>query len=187
MAHMQEIKFSSDYVHRLPAGAQQGVHALCTLVWPPELDDALGLEMTPEDARPERFIALAERQGRVVATAEGFRRTLVTERGELSVLALASVCTLPECRAQGLGQRVVQMVLRLVHEGRFPMALWQTGVPEFYRKLGAIEVSNRFVNRRHATQPDRDPFWDKHRMIYVPNGSREIWPEGTIDLNGPAY
>ncbi len=187
MGHVENISLHSGYVEQLPAETIQGVRELCAIVWPPALDESQGLEIDPENERPERFIAAVESKGRIVATAEGFKRIVCTERGELPVLALASVCTLPECRGMGLGQRTVLTVLKQVDDGRFPLALWQTGVPEFYRKMGAVEVCNRFVNRRHPVHPDRDPFWDTHRMIYVHGGGRGGWPKGIIDLNGLGY
>ena len=187
MGHVENIRLLSGHVEQLPAETIQGVRELCAIVWPPALDESQGLEIDPENERPERFIAAVENKGRIVATAEGFKRIVRTERGELRVLALASVCTLPECRGMGLGQRAVRTILKQVDDGRFPLALWQTGVPQFYEKMGAVEVFNQFVNRRHPTNPDRNPFWDAHRMIYVHGGGLGGWPDGIIDLNGLGY
>ncbi len=187
MGHVENIRLHSGYVEQLPAETIQGVRELCAIVWPPALDESQGLEIDPENERPERFIAAVESKGRIIATAEGFKRIVRTERGELRVLALASVCTLPECRGMGLGKRTVQTILKKVDDGLFPLALWQTGVPDFYSKMGAVQVHNRFINSRSATHPDRNPFWDVYQMIYAPGGGIGVWPEGTIVLNGLGY
>ena len=117
MGHVENFRLLSGYVDQLPAGTILGVRALCAIVWPPALDESQCLEIDPENERPERFIAAVESKGRIVATAEGFPRIVRTEHGELRVLALASVCTLPECRGMGLGQRAVQTILKQVDRG----------------------------------------------------------------------
>lgn len=187
ISDMESPRLLSGYIDQLPTETIQGARELCAIVWPPSLDESQGLEIVPEDDRPERFVAVTELKGRVVATAEGFKRIVHTERGELPVLALACVCTLPECRGMGLGKRTVETILKKVDDGLFPLALWQTGVPEFYMKMGAVKVLNRFVNRRHPQHPDRNPFWDVHQMVYAPGGGLGVWPDGTIDLNGLGY
>jgi GNAT superfamily N-acetyltransferase len=159
---------------------------LSRTVWPPRPDEE-PKEIAPEDpaSRPERIVAFIRVDGETVAEAEGFSRVVATEGGNpLRLLALASVCSHPDHRGQGLGERVVKAVLRRVDDGEFPVAIWQTGVPGFYEKLGARAVSNRFVNRLHPTAPDKNPFWDKVIMIY-PAGAK--WPDGVIDLGGLGY
>lgn len=165
---------------------RQACTNLSNVVWPQKPCDATR-EITPEDAlaRPERIVAFIKVEGAIVAEAEGFARVVVPQGGKpLRLLALASVCTHPDYRKKGLGERVVKAVLQRVDSGEFSVALWQTGVPEFYDKLGAGTVTNRFVNSLHPTDPEKNPFWDKVIMIYPATAN---WPEGVIDLGGLGY
>ena len=66
----------------------------------------------------------------------------------------------------------------------FPISLFQTGVPNFYLKLGARVIDNRFVNSKNKAAPNENPWWDTSVMIYP---SSYEWTEGTIDLNGSGY
>ena len=101
----------------------------------------------------------------------------------MDVLGLAGVKTHPDFRLQGLGARVVRATLAYVDDGTFPLSLFQTNVPGFYEKLGARLVDNRFVNSL-AADPQGRPWWSGHTMIY-PAGAD--WPDGEIDLVGPAW
>jgi hypothetical protein len=71
-----------------------------------------------------------------------------------------------------------------VDGGEFPVALFQTAVPDFYTRLGSRSVSNRFVNSRNSEDPEANPWWDPNIMIYPADAA---WPMGTIDLNGSGY
>jgi GNAT superfamily N-acetyltransferase len=130
----------------------------------------------------------ALRQGeRLISTAMCFPREIMSERGPLRVLALASVCTDPEFRGLGLGRRMVQAVFAKVDQGAYPVCLFQTGVPDFYLKQGARLIENRIINSLHQAG-DRGsaehPFWEPYAMVY-PTGA--YWPRGTIDLLGPGF
>jgi hypothetical protein len=137
----------------------------------------------PERQHPRSF--LVREAGRVIAHASFDPRTIGTTVGDMNVLALARVCTNPAIRGRRLGQAVVKAAFELVDDGSFPFALFQTtdDVQAFYDKLGAMRISNRFVNSL-AEDPTADPFWSPVRMRY-PAGPR--WPEGEIDLRGPGY
>lgn len=159
---------------------------LMKVVWPYN-PCATPREIAPEDpvTRPKRILALIKVEGVIVAGAEGFAKEILPLSGEpKTVLALASVCTHPDYRRNGFGERVVKAVLKRVDDREFPVALWQTGVPDFYKKFGAGTVSNRFVNSLHPTDKEKNPFWDKFIMIYPANAN---WPKGVIDLNGLGY
>ncbi|HNB51066.1 MAG TPA: GNAT family N-acetyltransferase [Anaerolineales bacterium] len=122
--------------------------------------------------------------GEPVAHAGYFRREIFTETGPLSVAALWGVCVRESHRGQGLGAQIVRAYLDLIDQGEFPVGLWQTGVPEFYRKLGARIAHNLYINSQDPENPQADPWGAEERMIYPANYP---WPEGLIDLNGPAY
>jgi predicted N-acetyltransferase YhbS len=137
----------------------------------------------PQDQHPRSFIV---REGsRVIAHSAAFPRTIGTEDGEITVLALARVCTDPAARGRKLGYAVVGETFKLVDDGTFPWSLYQTNhqVRPFYEKFGACLVHNRFVNSL-AEDPTANPFWDEIAMRYP---DRSGWPEGEIDLRGPGY
>ena len=114
----------------------------------------------------------------VLAVARTFAVEVETAQGSLRVLALAGVGTRPDRERRGLGRTVVTRSFARVDDGSFRLALFQTGVPGFYQKLGCTEVFNAFVNSA-AEDPTATPWWDKHVMVYAP---RRGWVEGQVDL-----
>jgi predicted N-acetyltransferase YhbS len=137
----------------------------------------------PEDEFPRSLIV--RDGGRVIAHAAAWPRTIGTSDGEMTVLALAQVCTDPTRRGERLGQAVVRAAFDLVDHGPFPHSLFQTSqnVRPFYEKLGACLVTNRIVNSL-ADDPQKNPFWDEVVMRYP---AAKPWPSGEIDLRGPGY
>jgi predicted N-acetyltransferase YhbS len=137
----------------------------------------------PEAQRPRSF--LVREGGRVIAHASVYPRTIGTSAGDLTVLALARVCTDPAVRGRKLGQAVTRAAFDLVDRGAFPFSLFQTSeaVRPFYERLGALTVDNHFINSL-AADPRARPWWDKVIMRY-PN--QPGWPAGEIDLRGPAW
>jgi predicted N-acetyltransferase YhbS len=137
----------------------------------------------PEAQRPRSF--LIREGGRVVAHASAHPRTITTTQGDITVLALARVCTDPTVRGRRYGDALVRQTFKLVDDGTFPFALFQTStqVRPFYERLGAIVINNRFINSL-APDPEADPFWAEVRMRYPVTGD---WPEGTIDLKGAGW
>jgi len=137
----------------------------------------------PEDEHPRSFLV---REGsRVIAHASAYPRTIGTPDGEMTILALARVCTDPAARGRKLGQAVVMEAFDLVDHGPFPFALFQTSesVRPFYERLGAIAIDNCFVNSL-APDPTASPWWDKVIMRYP---AKPGWPVGEIDLRGPGW
>jgi predicted N-acetyltransferase YhbS len=137
-----------------------------------------------KEAQAPRSLVIRDGQ-RMVAHAAVMPRTVGTPNGELTLLALAHVCTDPNVRGKQLGKQIVQAVFALVDDGTFPFSLFQTTeqVKPFYQRLGSCLVGNRFIN---STCPDNQesPFHDPVIMRY-PDGNG--WPEGVIDLRGPGY
>jgi predicted N-acetyltransferase YhbS len=119
-----------------------------------------------------------------VAHGLTFERPVITGAGEISVMALSGVCVLPNYQGKRLGAEIVRRAFGRLHGGEFEVSLFQTTIPAFYEKLGAISVTNRFVNSRNKTHPDTNPWHDPWVMIYPRSHS---WPQGQIDLNGPDY
>jgi predicted N-acetyltransferase YhbS len=177
----------------LPADVARGVAALQSRIWPnpDRTEESLvrgyaetGAAHTgTEDLSPAHYVVLED--DRVVATAQTFPRTVVTQGGERTVLALAAVCTDPASRRKGLGAAVVRAAFARVDKGLFPLCLFQTTseVRPFYEKLGARAVDNRFVDSI-ADDPEANPLWDPEPMIYP---AAADWPDGTVDLRGGAW
>jgi len=137
----------------------------------------------PEEQHPRSFVVCEN--GRVIAHSGVFPRTIGTQNGEITILALARVCTDPDQRGRNLGAAVVCESFKLVDDDIFPWSLFQTShmVRPFYEKVGACLVQNRIVNSL-AEDPTAYPFWDEIAMCYP---GRPGWPEGEIDLRGPGY
>ena len=137
----------------------------------------------PDEQRP-RSIFLREND-RVIAHSGVDVRTIGTSSGDLTVLALARVCTDPAVRGKNLGAAVVRATFQLVDDGAFEWSLYQTNhkVRPFYEKIGACAIDNRIVNSL-GDDPSKNPFWDEVIMRY---SNKPGWPEGDIDLRGPGY
>jgi predicted N-acetyltransferase YhbS len=122
-----------------------------------------------------------------------FPREILTHAGLLRVGALAAVCTDPDHRGKGLGREVVRAAFARVEAGAYPVSLFQTGVPDFYAKLGSRTIHNTFINSRwqppaegrSADHSTRDaPWWNPFVMIFP---ATYAWPEGEVDLVGPGF
>ena len=123
--------------------------------------------------------------GRIIAHSQADARTIRTTAGEIKILALCRVCTDPIVRGQKLGRAMVEAAFKLVDDGTYPFALFQTKdtVRPFYEKLGSVVATNRFFNS-HAADPAAIPWWDPVIMRYPSTGD---WPTGDIDINGPGW
>lgn len=129
----------------------------------------------------QAFFALEEK---LLGYAEIFPRVIHTQSGSLKIMGLGSVCVSIESRGTGIGKQLVEACFRAVDTGKTEVCLFQTGVPDFYTKLHCKLVGNTFVNRTNQAEPDKNPFWDDHVMIYPADYP---WPSGIIDLNGKGY
>lgn len=129
---------------------------------------------------------LIRENGHIIAHSSAYPRTIGTTKGDLTVLALARVCTASEARGRKLGDAIVRATLDLVDQGFFPFSLFQTTprVRPFYERLGAVlTTDNTFINSL-ATDPEANPFWEEVQMRYPTSGD---WPTGEIDLRGPGW
>lgn len=163
----------------------QALLGLLHRVWPGKEPDAAAAERYATRLRDNetRQHAVFWEEGAPIAHALTFRRRIFTEAGPLEVLALAGVCVEPGRRREGFGEAIVRQALCRLEGGDYSVALFQTGVPEFYQRLGARLVPNRFINRQ-AEDAEANPWWEPHVMIYPADAT---WPEGVIDLNGGGY
>jgi hypothetical protein len=179
--------------HNITDAHARAVAALLIRIWPKPgrtietlTDDILAKHRAyagPDETRPRLFVIRDGEQ--VIACSQAHPRTIDTTAGDLTVLALARVCTDPDVRGKHLGQRVVRAAFELVDHGPYTFALFQTSekVRPFYEKLGCVLADNRFVNSL-ANDPPKNPFWDTAIMRY-PAGPG--WPTGEIDTRGPGW
>jgi GNAT superfamily N-acetyltransferase len=137
----------------------------------------------PPERAPRGF--LVTEQGEAIAYAAILPREIACDGRRVVIAGLARVCTAPERRGRGLGERVVRTALALVDEGHLPWSLFQTtqAVRPFYERIGAVLVGNRIVNSL-ADDPQANPFWDELAMRYP---AKAPAPEGVIDLLGPGF
>lgn len=137
----------------------------------------------PEHTTGLRFVIWEN--DRAIAHARTFVRQVAIGDQQIPVLALATVCSDPDLRGQGLGVAVTEAAFQQVGADGWPdVSLFQTPVPPFYEKLDCRILTNRFVNRRNAADPEANPWRDDTVMIYP---AAYPWPDGVVDLNGPDY
>ena len=153
-------------------------------IWPPA-EDARPIDMMEKLAEwkargSTHFIIRGNAANPIVAHSMIFKREIFTEAGPLTVGALAGVCSHPDFRGQGLGAAVARAALDYLPELGVEVSLFQTGVPEFYEKLGGRAIENNIYN---GDNPE-PPFWSEYAIIYP---ASYAWPNGPIDLNGVGY
>jgi hypothetical protein len=139
----------------------------------------------PHVRRP-RIFAIRD-EGRVIAKATIFPREIATTDGNLWIMALAQTVVTKDQRYRGLGTAVMKAAFQLVDDGHFAFSIYQTShaVSVFYKKLGAVLVTNPIINSRGRNPEKRArPFVDDVVMRYPAD---RAWPEGTIDLLGSGY
>jgi len=184
MGVMIRIRTVSD--PELTANEHERTRALVSATWPKK-DGPTHPAMAAADRSGVKAVqdhVLLSDGDELLAHAALSPRTIRHESGSLEVMALASVCVQQSRRGEGFGTRVVQEAFKAISSGRYSVALFQTQVPDFYRRLGAIKVDNEFVNSTDDIDPDATPWWDPNIMIY-PDWTE--WPKGKIDLKGPGY
>lgn len=150
-------------------------------------------ELTPEGLidefrlltkrRNNRTILLVESAGRIISHAEVFERRLSFAKDRITVGCLAGVCVAPAHRNNGIGTKISVEALRIATRANKRVALFQTNIPEFYKRLGCRIVSNEFID---STREDRNrsPWWQPHVMIFP---SKFNWPEDRVEMNGSGF
>jgi len=113
------------------------------------------------------------------------RKITFPNKQQVTVLALAGVCSHPDLRGRGLGRLVVEQAFRRTENPNIHACLFQTGIPSFYQQWGASEVHCDFRNSLNKNDSEENPWWEDHVMVYP--GSCQ-WPQkGAVDLIGSAY
>lgn len=138
----------------------------------------------PAPRAPISFVVWSD--GRAIAHAMTFARTIAVGGRELVVMALAMVASDPDRRGEGLGAAVTRAAFGRIDAGDLPSALFQTShrVRPFYEQIGCRIVENRIVNSLSEGDPEANPFWDDVVMRYPASAP---WPDGVIDLRGRGY
>lgn len=120
----------------------------------------------------------------LIAYSESAPRKIVIALQDFEVMALSCVCVNPKYRGKGLGALIVRAAFDRVDKGEFSVSLFQTGVPEFYTKLDCKHVENQFIDSTNPKEPEKNPFWDDHVMIYP---KHFLWPTGRVDILGKGF
>lgn len=132
----------------LSTATAAAILALTKQIWPPSSAapppdiDAVSTGWQAQESA--HFVI--EDANNVLAHARIFRREIITTRGPLTIGALAAVCVHPDYRGRGWGADVVRAAFAYLPEMNVEVALFQTGVPQFYEKLGCRLIDNRFHN-----------------------------------------
>ena len=155
-------------------------------VWPSdrEIEEQCNDYMQFDKKRPNRrILVLEDEQGDLLGHADLFTRQIYCGDSGMTVGCLAGVCILSQKRGKGLGRRLVREAFNTVNHHNYAVILFQTAVPEFYRKLGARVIENTFINSQSKV-PETNPWQDDYIMIYPDSFP---WPKGGIDLNGSDF
>ena len=131
-----------------------------------------------------REVFLIESDGTLAGHTKIFPRVIRCQHKSFPITALSGVCVPDRFRGHHFGKRMVREVFDLVDRGKLPACLFQTNIPSFYKKLGARVIHNRFYNSREPSGAKTSPWFEPFVMIY---SRGKDWPEGDIDLNGPAF
>lgn len=162
------------------------IESLIEAVWPElinEKDDQSRLHSFRENNKTGEVI-LINSDDLLVSHTKIFPRTIFAGDKSIEVTALAGVAVLDKYRGYGLGKLMIKEVFKLIGQNKLSTCLFQTTIPEFYEKLGARTIENRFFNSKNLLQPQVNPWWNPNVMIYPENA---IWPKENIDLNGEGF
>ncbi len=168
-----------------------GIMSIINAIWPrgekttAELAADMYKGIRAGHIKPDSIHYLVRNEtGAVIGHANGHGREIMTADGKITILAICGVCVIPEYRKFGVGALMVRAAFERVDDGIFPLSLFQTSVPGFYEKLGAKQVTNKFVNSLNADAPDAIPWWDPNIMVYP---AKRKWSEEAVDLLGPGW
>lgn len=162
------------------------INALTDSTWPDNATQSSEEEKINEfHARfPKKTCHCVFEDKELIGYAESFPIHIKIVNKEADVLGIGEVCVNPDYRGKGLGAMLVNSAFSRIDKDEYPLCIFQTGVPEFYRKLGCKLIKNKIINSKNSEAPDANPFWDEYAMIYP---STFLWPTGTIDLLGPGF
>jgi predicted GNAT family N-acyltransferase len=120
--------------------------------------------------------------GKVRGYAKIFRRIIRDEIRAWNNMALAGVCVERAWRNREIGRGLIKKAFGFVESRYYEICIFQTPHLRFYQRLGAVKVSNPFINSLKAVKKNQ-VWWDPHIMLYALDEK----PRGIIDMLGSAY
>jgi GNAT superfamily N-acetyltransferase len=135
--------------------------------------------MAAQDFAQDRVFYVVDSVG-PIAMARTWHRAILVDGREQMILALASVCTAPDRRGEGMGRAVVSRALEQCADDG-PTALFQTGVPDFYRGLGSRTVRNPVTSSVRGARL----FWEPYVCIHP--GTADWSESAELDLLGSGW
>ena len=184
--NLNKKKMETLFTHKTKSLTIQQIKRIVELiesVWP---EDKTIEELVEEyDINSEDTVIVVWDNGKAIAHARYFPRIIKAGLIDIKVLCLGGVCVSPNRRKENLGKFISKKAFEVIDKREFSFCLFQTKVPEFYKKIGGTEINNIFYNSKNINNPHKSPWWDDHIMVYA----KDIkgWPICSIDLNGSAY
>ena len=134
---------------------------------------------------------LARRGGQFIGSVRLLHRRITTVRGDLAIGGVANVCSHPSARGSGAARACMLGAQQYIAGGTrtdFGMLFTGPKVREFYAKLGWRGVKNPLVYADESGNAVRvSPEAERCVMIFASSRPLEQWPEGEININGPAW
>ena len=156
--------------------------------WPlsegkPDMDELVRAYKAREKVEFNKVILFFS-DNKLAGHAEIFQRDIYLDSEKIPVLALSGVCVDPRFRGNKIGLQLVQKAFSFVDNRSYSISLFQTNVPDFYKKLRCKLITNAFINSKSKEDPGANPWKDPNVMVYP--DSVDVG-NGIIDLNGACY
>ena len=161
---------------------------LLAMMWPPA-EGERNIEKELEEYRKDDSLTLNKSiliwdGDLLIGHTEIFNREIGNSQRTMKNMALANVCVRPGYRGNHYGLELVRTAFDFVNGRQFECSVFQTDVPDFYRKFGCIIITNEFFNSLDPEDPDKNPWWNQCVMVYP--GDFDIGKD-KIDMNGKGY
>lgn len=161
---------------------------LLTSVWPPQngTPNIENMIKGYKSGNQNSFhkVLLDYNNKELVGHTEIFNREIIIDSERIQILALAGVCVKPNFRGKNIGLELVKKSFEFVDNGNFNFSIFQTNVPDFYKRLNCKQINNIFINSKNTNNVKMNPWRDPFVMIYP--DTYEIGNK-VIDLNGDCY
>jgi N-acetylglutamate synthase-like GNAT family acetyltransferase len=165
----------------------QKIITLIFTVWPPK-EEYFSIEEKIENYKKENSsfnkILLYFDNNILIGHTEIFSREIIVESKKIKNMALAGVCINHEYRGKNIGLKIVNRAFEYIENHQFECSVFQTQVPEFYKKLNCKIIDNTFINTKSKGNINKNPWWDPYIMVYPYEFDLG---ELIIDLNGNGY